>query len=179
MSQKYTRNTGCPTHNFAVVICRNAQGKYLSVDECRNRGWWVPAGWVDPGESLQMAAVRETKEEAGIDIVLKGVLRVEHSHSPYGARLRAIFYAEPKDEKQSPKSVPDEESNGAAFLSVEEFLAKKKKRGGELVDWGRYLDQGGPIFPLQVLTGEADPVTMPAQANINTFSKAKRKADDS
>ena len=42
--------------------------------------------------------MRECKEEAGIDIELKGVLRVEHSvQGGDEARMRVIFYAEPKN----------------------------------------------------------------------------------
>ena len=33
-----------PSWNFAVVVCRNKEGKYLAVNETRNRGWWLPAG---------------------------------------------------------------------------------------------------------------------------------------
>eukprot|EP00759_Apiculatamorpha_spiralis_P043730 PhF_6_TR40965/c0_g1_i1/m.62006 len=153
----YTRQTGCPTHNFSVVICRHPETKkYLAVDESRNRGWWVPAGWVDPGESFPVAALREAKEESGIDVELKGILRVEHSHAPSGARMRVIFYAEPKDPKQAPKSVPDEESNGAQYVTVEEFLKKEKIRGEELIEWGRYLDAGGAVYPLHLLTPEGE-----------------------
>jgi 8-oxo-dGTP pyrophosphatase MutT (NUDIX family) len=35
-----------------------------------DRGWWLPAGHVDPNESFQDAARRETMEEAGIDVNL-------------------------------------------------------------------------------------------------------------
>ena len=27
--------------------------RYLAVDERKDRGWWVPAGFVDPGESVE------------------------------------------------------------------------------------------------------------------------------
>ena len=34
---------------------------------------------MDPNESFIECAIREVKEEAGIDIEIKGVLRVEHN----------------------------------------------------------------------------------------------------
>jgi len=118
---------------------------------------------VDPGETLEDAAVRETLEEAGVDVEVKGILRVEHNHTTTGARLRVIFYAEPRDESQAPKSVADEESEEARFVSVDEFQNTLGKiRGKALIKWGRYLDGGGPIFPLTVLaTAENDPIVIP------------------
>lgn len=160
----YTRDSGCPTHNFSVVICRRrSDNKYLAVKETKNRGWWCPAGWVDPGETFVEAAIRETKEEGGIDIEVKGILRVEHSHNKHGARMRVIFYAEPRDEEQAPKTEADKESEEARYVSVDEFKNSLGKiRGGELIAWGSYLDDGGPIFPLSILvTKETAPVVMP------------------
>jgi ADP-ribose pyrophosphatase YjhB (NUDIX family) len=72
----------------------------LAVNETNNRGWWIPGGAVDGGESFQVAALRECFEEASVKIALKGVLRVEHSLMGYDeARMRVIFYAEPIDDK--------------------------------------------------------------------------------
>ena len=41
-------------------------GKYLAVNESKNRGWWIPGGAVDAGGSFQIAAHRECMEEAGV-----------------------------------------------------------------------------------------------------------------
>ena len=66
------------TIQFALIICRNFDGRWLAVNESRERGWWIPGGAVDKNESFIDAAHRECKEEAGIEIIIKGVLRVEH-----------------------------------------------------------------------------------------------------
>ncbi|GMH33050.1 hypothetical protein BSKO_00884 [Bryopsis sp. KO-2023] len=150
--------TPSKTWKFSIVICQNAQGKFLAVDESRNRGWWVPGGFVEPGESFEEAAIRETREEAGIEVVLTGVLRVEHTPLGVEDRMRVIFAARPQDEDQVPKSVADDESNGAAWVTLDEFLSKPKNRGMELVQWGKYIEDGGPIFPLTVFAMESDDV---------------------
>jgi 8-oxo-dGTP pyrophosphatase MutT (NUDIX family) len=108
--------------------------------------------------------VRETLEEAGVDVILKGILRVENSMGNDGGRQRVIFYAEPKDPNQTPKQTPDKESLGAAWLSLEELKAKKNisppegLRGEELLDWGTYIESGGTIYPLDVFATELTPV---------------------
>jgi hypothetical protein len=83
---------------------------------------------------------------------VKGILRVEHSVSiDDSARMRVIFYAEPIDDKQVPKTKPDSESLEAKWVTVEEFKKLPKIRGDELIEWGNYIDKGGLIFPLGVL----------------------------
>lgn len=64
------------------------------------------------------------------------------------SHLVSFSWSRQKDEKQKPKSIPDHESNGAAWLSVKELMDKGTKknckiRGTEMLDWGRYLDKGG------------------------------------
>lgn len=51
----------------AAVIVINNHDEILLIKGPR-RGWEMPGGQVEEGESLQDAAVRETKEESGINI---------------------------------------------------------------------------------------------------------------
>lgn len=53
-------------------MVQHPDGRLLAVHESRGRGWWLPAGFVEPGDDLMTAAIRETKEEAGIDVRLQG-----------------------------------------------------------------------------------------------------------
>lgn len=86
------------TYQFALVICRNFDGRFLAVNESRGRGWWIPGGGVDKGETFEETAKRETQEEAGMEISLKGILRIDHEIIyDNKARMRVIFFAEPKD----------------------------------------------------------------------------------
>lgn len=51
----------------AAAIVLNNQNEILLIKGPR-RGWEMPGGQVEEGESLKTAAIRETKEESGIDI---------------------------------------------------------------------------------------------------------------
>ena len=51
----------------AAAIVINNQNEILLIKGPR-RGWEMPGGQVEEGESLKTAAIRETKEESGIDI---------------------------------------------------------------------------------------------------------------
>jgi 8-oxo-dGTP pyrophosphatase MutT (NUDIX family) len=51
----------------AAAIVINDKNELLLIKGPR-RGWEMPGGQVEEGESLSHAAIRETKEESGIDI---------------------------------------------------------------------------------------------------------------
>lgn len=51
----------------AAAIVLNEKDEILLIKGPR-RGWEMPGGQVEEGESLKAAAIRETKEESGIDI---------------------------------------------------------------------------------------------------------------
>jgi 8-oxo-dGTP diphosphatase len=51
----------------AAAIVMNEDNKILLL-RAPDRGWEMPGGQVDEGESLTTAAIRETREETGIDI---------------------------------------------------------------------------------------------------------------
>ncbi len=115
--------------------------------------------------------MREAKEELGIEVKLTGVIRVEHTPSTitdkktgktYGrSRYRVIFTGEPVDPSRPLKDKPDEESDGALWLSrleLEERAAKGELRSKDFLRFVQYVDDGQPIFPLAVFAREADPL---------------------
>jgi ADP-ribose pyrophosphatase YjhB (NUDIX family) len=55
---------------FVAVLRR---GRLLLVRRCDNGVWELPGGRVDIGETAEQAAVRETAEEAGVQVVITGL----------------------------------------------------------------------------------------------------------
>src|SRR6266851_7337175 len=62
-----------PSVNVAVS---NDLGELLLIRRTDNDNWALPGGGVDIGESLPQAAVRETREESGIECEITGLLGI-------------------------------------------------------------------------------------------------------
>mmetsp|Transcript_52475 Transcript_52475/g.79629 ORF Transcript_52475/g.79629 Transcript_52475/m.79629 type:complete len:274 (+) Transcript_52475:615-1436(+) len=171
------------THGFSVVVCQHPETKkWLAVNESKNRGWWLPAGHVDRGQTFVEAASRETEEEAGLSVKITGLLAVERTlqgpeKKARAARMRVIFLASPTDPSALPKSVPDKESNGAAWMTTQELASlaglppPKGLRGAELLEWGSHLEQGGTVFPVSMLQEESQG---PCKARWEHLEQLKR-----
>jgi len=60
----------------ADVIIENGPGIVLVRRKNEPIGWALPGGFVDAGECVEAAAVREMKEETGLDVHLETLLYV-------------------------------------------------------------------------------------------------------
>lgn len=66
-------NSMVPSVNVAVT---NDAGELLLIRRSDNGNWAMPGGAIDLGESLRQAAVRETKEETGVDCEVTGLVGI-------------------------------------------------------------------------------------------------------
>jgi len=58
------------------VVVTNARGEVLLIRRSDNDNWALPGGAIDLGESLAQAAVREVREESGIDCEIIGLVGI-------------------------------------------------------------------------------------------------------
>jgi phosphatase NudJ len=143
-----------PTWFFVLVVVRDA-GRFLVVREAKHgQSWYLPAGRVEPGETLAEAAHRETMEESGVPIVLEGVLKVQHTPSAVGARLRVIYLARPAD-ATPPRDHPNEHSLEARWVTLPEVGALPL-RGEEVAALFRWVAGGAALHPLGLIGSEED-----------------------
>jgi 8-oxo-dGTP diphosphatase len=61
-----------------IIELIDRPGKPIVLIERRNPppGWAIPGGFVDVGERIEQAAVREAQEETALDVTLKALLGV-------------------------------------------------------------------------------------------------------
>ena len=148
-----------PHVTVATVVPRD--GRFLLVEE-DVRGSVVlnqPAGHLDPDESLQAAAVRETLEETGWHVALTCLLGIQQWHSDSGRQfVRFTFGAEPRHHDAARPSIVhvparplDTGIIRAIWLSRDEIAAAGARLRSPMVlasvdDW-----LGGDRLPLEAI----------------------------
>ncbi|CAD5329023.1 Nudix hydrolase 10 [Arabidopsis thaliana] len=73
----------------AVVLNHNKEEKYGSL--CGSGIWKIPTGVVDEGEEIFAAAIREVKEETGIDTEFLEILAFCQTHESFFAKSDLFF----------------------------------------------------------------------------------------
>jgi ADP-ribose pyrophosphatase YjhB (NUDIX family) len=137
-----------PDVTVATVVVRD--GQLLCVEE-QVGGRLVlnqPAGHLEPDESLQEAALRETREETGWEVRLTHLIGTYQWKAPESGRhyLRFAFAAEPV--RAIPGAVLDEGIVRALWLTPQALQAEAARHRSPLV-WRAVTDYlGGSRYPL-------------------------------
>lgn len=128
---------------------------------------------MEGAETFEEAGLRETMEEAGIAVRIRGLLRIENSvmpsTSPPLRRQRVVLFAEPADLDAQGRTEPTFESLQASWMSVDnirELKTRGELRGDEPLMWATYLDAGGPIWPLAIMGSEGAEPAAPSELRV-------------
>ena len=89
---------GYATPKIDVRAAVFSQDSLLLVKERSEGAWALPGGWADVGDSPSVAAVRETREESGYDVVARKLAALydrdhqRHGHPPMAYHLYKLFF---------------------------------------------------------------------------------------
>jgi 8-oxo-dGTP pyrophosphatase MutT (NUDIX family) len=103
-----------------VLIEKDDQ--YLLIKEAApkwDEKWFLPGGNLKKGESPELAAIRETYEEAGCEIKLKGIIYTRYYTSFFNRRLNLFYLADIIGEKIKEKE--DKHSLSVKWFSYDEL----------------------------------------------------------
>jgi ADP-ribose pyrophosphatase YjhB (NUDIX family) len=142
-----------PHVTVATVIERD--GRYLMVEERdKTSGKMVfnqPAGHLEQNETLQQAALRETREETGWEVELIGVLGIALYTAPANGVTyhRTTFLARPLQAIEKCEIDPD--IHAVHWLDYESIVNESARMRSLMViaDIERYL--AGHIYPLDLV----------------------------
>ncbi|WP_426115280.1 NUDIX hydrolase [Pseudomonas sp. DSP3-2-2] len=121
--------------HVTVATIVEDQGRFLIVEELK-AGKAVlnqPAGHLDPDETLQNAAVRETLEETGWDVELTSVIGIYLYTAPSnGVTYQRICFAA-KPLRHHPEYQLDDGIIGPLWLTRDQLQAEQERWRSELV----------------------------------------------
>jgi ADP-ribose pyrophosphatase YjhB (NUDIX family) len=117
----FASERGYPTPKIDVRAAVIVEDRILLVQERDDALWTMPGGWADIGESAAEAAVRETHEEAGIEVraeKLIALLERERRGHPVHPQFsyKAFFACAPVDHTP-PIPPPGSETLSADFFA--------------------------------------------------------------
>jgi len=100
-----SQTTGAAGETEIAIAVVEHDGLYLigrrPADAVLGGLWEFPGGKIEPGESPQEAAVRECREESGLEVTVEGRYpQVAHVY-PHGRVLLHFFACRPRDASQT------------------------------------------------------------------------------
>lgn len=99
-------------HQERILLVRQAPGHSLAGQ------WTVPWGRLEPGESPPRAALREVREEGGIDAAVEGLLGVQVLPEPWRGWIALVYLCRHVAGTPLPR---DAECDAAAYFSLDEL----------------------------------------------------------
>lgn len=128
------------THAGAVPVRRGRAGLEILLVRPRSGApeWLLPKGHIDPGESAEQAAVRELREEAGVEGRILGAvgdLAFKQKGEAIACRffaVEAVGEAPPEEERETCWFPADEATLALTFKDGVPFIQKALALAGAL-----------------------------------------------
>jgi ADP-ribose pyrophosphatase YjhB (NUDIX family) len=133
----------------ATVLILNAKRQLLMMRRTDNTCWGVPGGAMEPGETVEETARRETREETGLEIKSMQLFNVFSGPE--------LYYCYP---------------NGAEVYNVSVVYVTQDVSGPAVLDPAEHTEMG--YFPLEALP---EPISPPIRPILEAFRKSQAGAD--
>jgi len=132
----------------AIIELVDRPGRTIVLIERLNppHGWAIPGGFVDVGERVETAAIREALEETNLEVALKGLLGLysDPARDPRGHTVTAVYVAEARGQ---PKALDDARS--LDLFTLDDLPAELAfDHATVLADYRRFREQGD-VAPLR------------------------------
>jgi len=132
----------------AIIELVDRPGRPIVLIERLNppHGWAIPGGFVDVGERVETAAIREALEETNLEVALKGLLGLysDPARDPRGHTVTAVYVAEARGQ---PKALDDARS--LDLFTLDDLPAELAfDHATVLADYRRFREQGD-VAPLR------------------------------
>lgn len=135
--QVYFHDAAAPVASVVApsvfVVVRHGDGRLLLVRRVDSGVWELPGGQVDVGETASETAVRETAEEAGVEVVVTGFagLFTDPGHVVRGVggqvRQQFVLLLRARPVRGVPRA-DHQETSAAAWVPVDDLPGLRMER---------------------------------------------------
>jgi 8-oxo-dGTP diphosphatase len=134
----------CPPIAADVII--EIDNKIVLIDRKNFPfGWAIPGGFVDFGETVEQAAIREAKEETSLEVELRALLGIysRPDRDPRGHTISVVYIGR---SSAVPKGADD--AKAAALFSLDQLPALLAFDHAEILeDYRRFIRDGSYPAP--------------------------------
>lgn len=129
-----------PAQEFlsAVFLIAIEGSGILSI--VNERGWDIPGGHIEPGETPSQALIREVREEAGAIFANEKLFAIIESDAEDHYKDKVMLIYATKDFKLG-EFIPSEDAFGGEVLEIDEFI--KRYKGN--VDFSELIHRAGEL----------------------------------
>lgn len=132
----------------AIIELTDQPGRPIVLIERKNPpyGWAIPGGFVDVGERLEVAAIREAKEEVSLDVTLKALLGMysDPARDVRGHTVTAVYIAEAQG---VPRAADD--AKNLAIFNIKDIPAELAFDHAQVLEDYRKFRETGQVASLK------------------------------
>ncbi len=137
-----------PTTDVIIYDPENPERGVVLIERVNEPyGFAIPGGFVDMGERVEHAALREMREETSLDVELEGLLGV-YSDPKRDPRFHTMSIVYVGKAKNAHELCAGDDAKNAAFYPLDALPPLAFDHGQVLEDFKEYLAHKSPLAPV-------------------------------